>query len=122
MKAARTGSWKGLNDRDIVFFLSNDEIKKMKNSVMKGPVLNQNFPYNKLGEVSLRLAKPEDKLACGVVGNNGDEFYISISCYDSLKTRGKTGARYDTFGNTIDIVDCDIEKDDYAMLRKDLKI
>lgn len=104
MIAVRTGSWDGMSNQDLVVLVSKSDAEFLEKQKIEGE-LYSSFPYEKLNEkISLRVDDDSFATAWGA-GHDKEGFYVRRFVFYGLKNTGKyLGARYDTLGNKIDIV------------------
>lgn len=101
----------------------------MEKREIEGELLS-GFPYEGLNKkISLEVDDKIRTAAWGAAYSKGDsnsglllKFYIKSELYNSLKENGSClGARYDTLGNKVNIVNYEREKEHFRFLIDDLK-
>lgn len=108
MIAVRIGDWKGIYDKDLVFFVNRKDVESLENyrksenlSCITGELFSR-FPYERLNDkISLRVDDDSRATAWGA-GLGSDGFFIRTFVFYGLKNTGSyLGAVYDTFGDEI---------------------
>ncbi len=129
MLSVRIGSWDGMSDQDLVVLINEKDVEFLEKTKIEGDLLSD-FPYERINKkISLEVDDKIRTTAWGAAYSNGDsndglflKFYIKSELYNSLKENGSyLGARYDTLGNKINIVNYEKEKEHFRFLIDDLK-
>ncbi len=127
MIAVRIGRWEGMSDKDLAILLSKKDVAELKNSKISGELFSD-FPYERLNKkISMKVDDKAKTTAWGATCSKNDsnffmEVIIKSELYNSLKHNGSyLGARYDTLGNKINLVNYEVERKYFRGLIDDLK-
>lgn len=93
------------SQQDIDIFLSPEEIDQLKSRTIEGTLIHIKNP--KVQEkIVVSINKENSRLGIGVKSeDSGYCVYVSPESYHRFRENGDTGARYNTLGSKVNIID-----------------